>query len=86
MRPWYFGMKAHIGVDSQSRLTHSVRVILAGVHDSQVVGEVLHGDERRVYGDSAYTDQKACQSNRIKSRIRARVEHLFAVMKHQFGY
>ena len=36
-----------------------MRVTSARVHDSQVVGDVLHGDERRVYGDSAYTGQKA---------------------------
>ena len=112
-RQWYLGMKAHIGVDSQSRLMHSVRVTSARVHHSQVVGDGLHGDEWRVYGDSAYTGQKARiketaqeakdftrlrgrrhhpltekarQTNRTKSRIRARDERLFGVMKHQFGY
>ena len=58
-RQWYFGMQAHIGVDSQSRLIHSVRVTSARVQDSRVVGDVLHGDERRVYGNSAYIGQKA---------------------------
>lgn len=112
-KQWYFGMKAHIGVDSQTQLIHSVVVTAANVHDSQVLGELLHGDERRVYGDSAYTGQKAQikasaeqardfthkrgrrnhpltekerQSNRNKSKIRPRVEHLFGVIKHQFGY
>ena len=41
-------MKAQIGVDSQNRLIHSMKVTSARVHDSQVVGDVLHGDERRV--------------------------------------
>lgn len=110
---WYFGMKAHIGVDSQTKLIHSVMVTSANVHDSQVLSDLLHGNERRVYGDSAYTGQKAQikarakqakdfthqrgrrnhpltdkerQSNRNKSKIRPRVEHLFGVIKHQFGY
>ena len=38
---------------------HCVMIKSASVHDSQVVGDVLHDDERRVYGDSAYTGQKA---------------------------
>lgn len=54
---WYFGMKAHIGVDSQSKLIHSVVATAANVHDSQLLGDLLHGDETRVWGDSAYTGQ-----------------------------
>ncbi len=56
---WYFGMKAHIGVDSRSKLIHSVVATPANVHDSQVLPELLHGKETRVWGDSAYTGQKA---------------------------
>lgn len=56
---WYFGMKAHIGVDSQSKMIHSVVATAANVHDSTVLGDLLHGDERRVYGDSAYSGKKA---------------------------
>ena len=45
---WYFGMKAHIGVDSQTKLIHSVAATAANVHDSQVLPELLHGQETRV--------------------------------------
>ena len=55
---WYFGMKAHIGVDSKNKLIHSVAATAANVHDSQVLEDLLHGDETRVYGDSAYAGQK----------------------------
>ena len=55
---WYFGMKAHIGVDSKIKLIHSVAATAANVHDSQVLEDLLHGDETRVYGDSAYAGQK----------------------------
>jgi IS5 family transposase len=55
---WYFGMKAHIGVDSHTRLIHSVVATAANVHDSQVLGDLLHGNETRVWGDSAYTGQQ----------------------------
>jgi len=54
---WYFGMKAHIGVDSRTKLIHSVAATPANVHDSQVLPDLLHGDETRVWGDSAYTGQ-----------------------------
>ena len=56
---WYFGMKAHIGVDSRSKLIHSVVATSANVHDSQVLEDLLHGEETRVWGDSAYSGQKA---------------------------
>ena len=56
---WYFGMKLHIGVDSQTGLTHSAVVTAANVHDKHPLPDLLHGQERRVYGDSAYASQKA---------------------------
>lgn len=55
---WYFGMKVHIGVDSKSGLVHSATVTPANVHDSQELPNLLHGNETRLYGDSAYTGQK----------------------------
>ncbi len=55
---WYFGMKLHIGVDSQSGLTHSAVVTAANVHDKHPLPDLLHGNEQRVYGDSAYASQK----------------------------
>ena len=54
---WYFGMKAHIGVGSQSKLIHSVAATAANVHDSQWLGDLLHGEQTRVWGDSAYSGQ-----------------------------
>ena len=57
-RQWYFGMKLHIGVDSQSGLVHSAVVTAANVHDKHPLPDLLHGNERRVYGDSAYSSQK----------------------------
>jgi len=55
---WYFGMKAHIGVDSKTRLIHSVVATPANVHDKHAIPQLLHGYEQRVYGDSAYSSQK----------------------------
>ena len=56
---WYFGMKLHIGVDSRSGLAHSAVVTSANVHDKHPLPQLLHGQERRMYGDSAYASQKA---------------------------
>ena len=110
---WYFGMKAHIGVDSRTKLIHSVAATAANVHDSQLLPDLLHGGETRVWGDSAYTGQgevirehapkakdftqkkgsrhKALRDaerakNRTKSRVRAKVEHPFLILKRIFGF
>lgn len=110
---WYFGMKMHIGVDSRTGLVHSAVVTAANVHDKHPMPGLLHGHERRVYGDSAYASQKALMrtkapqakdftnqrtrrdgrpdkvtrsKNRHKSKVRARVEHVFAVVKRLWGF
>lgn len=54
---WYFGMKAHVGVDSQTKLIHSVVAAPANVHDSRLLPDLPHGAETRVWGDNAYTGQ-----------------------------
>ena len=51
---WYFGMKVHVGVDSKTGLIHSASVTSGNVHDSKELPNLLHGDETRLYGDSAY--------------------------------
>ncbi len=110
---YYFGMKAHIGVDSKTKLIHSVIATPANTHDSQALPYLLHGHETRVWGDSAYSGQtevirktapcaqdfthhKGCrnralteidqQQNRIKSKVRAKVEHVFRIIKCGFGF
>ncbi len=110
---WYFGMKIHIGVDSRSKLIHSAVATAANVHDAAVLEDLLHGGETRVWGDSAYTGQKAKLAaaaprakdftnakgyryrkltdadrakNRTKSKVRAKVEHQFGIIKRQFGF
>ena len=55
---WYFGMKAHVGTDTGRGLAHSVVVTDAAVHDSRVMGELLHGEELAVYGDKAYAGEE----------------------------
>jgi IS5 family transposase len=110
---WFFGMKLHVGTDSVHGLAHSAVVTTAKVHDSQVMAELLHGDEQTIYGDHAYINeakQKAFDAsgrqwrvqrrsrrgaplsdrdrrwNRRHSKVRAKVEHIFHVIKRLWGH
>jgi IS5 family transposase len=110
---WYFGAKMHIGVDSQTKMIHSVVLTPANVHDKHALPQLLHGQERRVYADAGYAGQQEMihalapkakafinerayggkklterqkERNRNKSRIRARVEHAFGVIKGVFKF
>lgn len=58
-KQWYFGMKLHIGVDSKTKLIHSMATTAANVHDAKMLADLLHGDETRVWGDQAYRGQAA---------------------------
>ena len=120
---WYFGMKAHIGVDADSGLVHTVRGTSANVNDVVEANSLLHGKEVDGYGDAGYqgadkrpdmptpeperkfqwhiamkrSQRKALdhqhpisalqeQLEQVKSKIRAKVEHPFRVIKRQFGH
>lgn len=116
---YYFGMKAHIGVDEKSGLVHSVAGTAANVADVTRISKPLHGEESTVSADAGYTGVEKCaeyadrkvvwqiaarrgcyqkfgkqsflcltlrQIEHAKARIRAKVEHLFRVIKCQFGY
>ena len=64
---WFFGMKAHIGLDSRERIIHTITATAANVHDSKVLSQLMHGKERRVYGDSAYRGQREVMLKRSKN-------------------
>lgn len=113
---YYFGMKAHIGVDLGSGLVHTVTTTAANVADVTEVAKLLHGEEKSVHADAGYVGAakrvphrrltwhiaakrgaiKAMKASRykrvreklerLKSQIRAQVEHPFRVIKRQFGY
>ena len=51
---WYFGMKAHVGVDVDSGIVHSLEATTAKVHDSRIWDELLHGNERSIWADKGY--------------------------------
>ena len=50
-------MKAHVGVDSKTKIIHTAVVTAANVADATVLPELLHGEETRVWGDQAYRGQ-----------------------------
>ena len=119
---WYFGYKAHVGVDKDSGLVHTVEVTAANEHDVTMTAKRLHGEEETVNGDSGYigaekredailknkngkkiryninrrpsqykknSPRSKAQTKRReheKSSVRAKVEHVFAVVKGELGY
>lgn len=111
-KDWHFGMKVHVGTDPQG-LVHSLTTTDAAQADVKQLPELLHGEERELYGDSAYWKQadrrefqakkvryrvnrrahrrrpltaRERQVNRERSRIRARGEHAFHVVKRLWGF
>jgi transposase, IS5 family len=112
-KQWYFGLKAHIGIDSKEGLVHSVCTTAANVADKHMLPDLLHGEERKVWGDGAYqgqgeairqaapraqdmtcrrtkykdyVDELQRKKNRVKAKVRARVEHPFRILKRIFGF
>ena len=51
---WYFGMKAHIGVDAHSGLVHTVIGTAGNVSDISQAQVLLHGEEQAAFGDAGY--------------------------------
>ncbi len=109
---WHFGMKVHVGTDSRG-LVHSLTTTHAAAADITQLPHLLHGQEREIYGDSAYwknddrdqfrasgvryrINRRGCrnraltvrdrQINRSRSRKRARVEHVFHVVKRLWNW
>ena len=119
---WHFGYKAHIGVDKDSGLVHTVEATAANVHDVAEVPKLLTGAEEVVYGDSGYLgagkredavvrnksgreikykinrrpsqmkklsksgQYAAKRAEHTKSSVRAKVEHVFGVVKKQLRF
>jgi IS5 family transposase len=70
---WYFGMKAHIGVDADSGLVHTVTTTAANAADVEQVADLLHGKEKQVWADSGYRGaQNRVDREGLKWHIAAR--------------
>lgn len=119
---WHFGYKAHVGVDKDSGIVHTVVTTAANVHAVEVTPELLTGEEETIHGDSGYLGAQkrenavirnkhgkkikyqinprpsqikklsssgqyhAKKGEHHKSSVKAKVEHVFAVIKGQFRY
>lgn len=119
---WHFGYKAHIGVDRDTGLVHTLKVTAANVHDVTMMAQLVTGEEDTVHGESGYLGGEKreeavlrnrkgkkirCKINRRpsqtknlstrskaqvkrrereKSSVRAKAEHIFAVVKGRFRY
>ncbi|MFQ5624376.1 MAG: IS5 family transposase [Paracoccaceae bacterium] len=59
---WYFGMKAHVGVDADSGIVHSLDTTTAKVHDSRVWDDLLHGAETSIWADKAYVSAERAEA------------------------
>ena len=81
---YYFGMKAHIGADAASGLVHTLVTTAANVHDVNQAHALLHGEEQQVYGGPGYL--RADKIEKLKNRIRAKVEYPFYWIKVHFGH
>ncbi|HKW03056.1 MAG TPA: IS5 family transposase [Vicinamibacterales bacterium] len=108
---WYFGMKVHVGTDRRG-IVHALTTTDAATADVTQLPQLLHGEERALYGDQAYWnegDRQAAEAagvryrvnrrghwrqpltaywkrvNQARSRVRARGEHAFHVVKTLWG-
>ena len=74
---WHFGYKAHIGVDKDTGLVHTLKVTAANVHDVTMVSELLTGEEEVVFGDSGYTGvqnrEEAIKKNKQGKKIKYQI-------------
>lgn len=74
---WHFGMKLHIGTDRKGRV-HSVLATHAAAGDITQMPNLLHGEERAVYGDQAYWkegDRQAFEARGVRYRVNRRPRH-----------
>ncbi|MET3465039.1 IS5 family transposase [Variovorax atrisoli] len=69
---WHFGMKAHIGVDVDSGLVHTVTTTAANEADVEQVGDLLHGNEDAVWADSGYRGAQARVTHDVQWHIAGR--------------
>jgi transposase, IS5 family len=77
---WYFGMKAHIGADTDSGLVHTVVTTAANEADIEVADELLHGKEQTIHADAGYTgaDKRYAKKGRtwLIAAKRSKIKHL----------
>jgi IS5 family transposase len=83
---WYFGMKAHIGVDADSGLVHTVRGTAGSVNDVVDANTLLHGQETQAWGDAGYqgADKRPDAKDGVRWNIAMRPGKLRQLDKSNF--
>ena len=78
---WYFGMKAHIGVDLESGLVHTVQTTPANAADVTEVANLLHGEESVVHADAGYTGaSKRVEGSQITWHVAERRHEVLSII------
>ena len=82
---WHFGMKLHVGTDRRG-IVHTVTATHAATADITQMNELLHGDEREIYGDQAYwkeADRQRFRSGGVRYRVNRRPNGSRPLTEHQ---
>ena len=83
---WHFGYKAHVGVDHETGIVHSLEVTSTNKHDVCMVAELLTGEEQLVYRDSGYLGAEkrteAVTRNKYSKRIHYKINRRPSQSKH----
>lgn len=72
---WHFGYKAHIGVDKDTGLVHTVKATSANEHDVTMTSQLLHGEEKEVYGDSGYIGAEKRKDAVIRNKSGKKIKY-----------
>ena len=72
---WHFGYKAHIGVDRDSGLVHTVKSTAANVHDVTMTSGLLHGEEETVNGDSGYIGAEKRKDAIVRNKAGKKIQY-----------
>jgi transposase, IS5 family len=84
-KEWHFGMKAHVGTDKRG-IVHSLTTTAANVSDISQMGQLLHGQEREVFGDQAYWSEShrlGAVARGIRYRVNRRGNHGHRLTGHE---
>ena len=72
---WHFGYKAHVGVDRDSGLAHTVKATAANVSDVSETANLLHGEEETCHGDAGYIGAEKRDEAVIRNKAGKRIKY-----------
>ena len=72
---WHFGYKAHIGVDRDSGIVHTVKATATNVHDVSMTSELMHGEEETLNGDSGYLGAEKREDAKVRNKSGKKIRY-----------